>query len=114
MIKNYTPHTINIYDVDGETLLHTIPSNGTIRVPLRDTEIGREVGIPVMNNEITGDIEWRDTDGNETAAIDDADELIIVSFLVKNAAPSQENFRSPGPLLRNAAGQPIGCIGWRA
>lgn len=37
--------------------------------------------------------------------------IYVVSRMVITACPDRRDFVSPGPLLRNEAGQPIGAIG---
>ena len=38
--------------------------------------------------------------------------ILIVSTLVKNASPDRKDLVSPGELIRNEAGQPVGCKGF--
>ena len=37
--------------------------------------------------------------------------IFIVSLLVRQAVPERQDLYSPGELLRDDSGQPIGCIG---
>ena len=79
--KNYTPHTIKIYDPTGSRVLLELPSEGQIRAEEKveegsfifDTEYALE--IPVVEKQYTvGDLpETNDGD------------VIIVAFIVLNA-----------------------------
>jgi hypothetical protein len=46
--KNFTPHTVRVYDPDGEVLLQEYPSDGSVRLTevIENTEILD--GIPVV------------------------------------------------------------------
>lgn len=100
MLVNLTPHTLSIYD--GETLVVTLPPSGQVarvsietqrlsvmdKVPLYVQQPGEVVGLP-------------EPDGA----------LFVVSALVRLAVPNRRDVASPGELVRNEAGQPVGCKG---
>lgn len=46
-IVNLTPHQLNFYSADGETLLRSIPSSGVARVKSFRKQVGEVEGIPV-------------------------------------------------------------------
>ena len=105
---NLTPHVINIYDVDKKTLLMTLEPSGTVaRVQMTRKQTGTVIGIPVFIN-VPGDVT-----GVPSCSESDAPDQIryIVSALVRIALPANDDVFSPGELLRDSDGQPIGCIG---
>jgi hypothetical protein len=99
---NLTPDVVNIYDEDRKTLLATIqPSGQTARVEMTRCRAGTLFGgIPTYRSEV-GDV----------TGIPEGRSLYIVSAMVRLALPKNYNIYSPGELLRDASGQPIGCIG---
>jgi hypothetical protein len=99
---NLTPHAINIYDEDRKTLLATIqPSGQVARVEMTRVRLSTLFGsIPAYISE-AGDV----------TGIPAGNSLYIVSSMVRLALPKNFNIYSPGELLRDESGQPIGCIG---
>ena len=99
---NLTPHAINVYDVDRKTLIYTLEPSGQIaRVEMTRKQIGTLFGaVPVFRSEL-GDV----------TGIPAGNSLYIVSSMVRLALPKNFNIYSPGELLRDESGQPIGCIG---
>ena len=45
IFRNYTPHAINLYDIEGETLLKQIPKTGMIIRASRNSVVDRKVTI---------------------------------------------------------------------
>jgi len=45
IFRNYTPHAINLYDIEGETLLKQIPKTGMIVRASRNSVVDRKVTI---------------------------------------------------------------------
>lgn len=102
-IVNLTPHAIGIYDAAGVAILLTVPPSGAVaRVTISRDSAGTVAGLPVFIS-CTGDV---------TGLPDsDVDTIYLVSALVRLAAPTRRDVYSPGELIRNAAGQPVGCRG---
>ncbi len=102
-IINLTPHEINIYNAQKELII-SVPSSGQARVQTRTAQVALEHGIPLFHT-VYGEVEGLpgEQPGDEV--------IIIVSLLVKQELPDRLDLFSPGELLRNEAGQPIGCIG---
>lgn len=97
-IRNLTPHTLNITMADGEVLV--VPPSGIVaRVSVSDTL--REVlgGIEIFDSPYVEGLPAR-VDG----------QILVVSGLAKTAT-AQSNVFSPGDLIRDAEGRPIGCRG---
>jgi len=100
-IINLTPHEINIYNADKE-LLMSVPSTGEARCATIKTEIGKVDGVSLFET----------TYGEISGLPDSSGEgIIVVSFLVRQALPNRVDLFSPGELIRNETGQPVGCIG---
>jgi len=102
MLKNLTPHQINIFAEDGKTELLSIASTGVARCSVQKEKVGEFGAVPVFKSK------YGDVSGLPDAK---SNVVYIVSFLVKQALPDREDLVSPGELIRNEKGQPIGCIG---
>lgn len=100
MLVNLTPHIINIVLEDGSTV-NVPPSGKVARVEATFTPAGTVSGVPVYRRKFGAVI------GLPEFAVDT---VYIVSALVAQAAPRPDVY-SPGELVRNDAGQPIGCKG---
>lgn len=102
---NLTPHIINIVLPDGS--VYDVPVSGTIarcsqtETQLFDLELG-SVTIPVTGQQF-GEVIDLPTPADGV--------YYIVSRLVASACPDRSDLLVPGPLVRNEAGQPIGCRG---
>lgn len=109
---NYTPHEINIGDGKGN--FFTVPKgDSVIRVSSKKEQIGELEGFPVFSQPILSHLKREELPGME-----DWDNLTygIVSMVVKQAIAKQfpeiaHKFLSPGELIRDEKGQPIGCLG---
>lgn len=120
-IRNLTPHAVAIYGADGTTHLLTVPPSGTVaRVAVTRTETGLVpieadaerilahdplAGIPVYVGEY-GDVQDLPPPSRGT--------VYITSAMVRAAVPTRRDVLSPGELIRNEAGQPVGCRGLEA
>lgn len=99
-IVNLTPHTLNIQAANGAMV--TIPSTGLARCQTVETLVDRYAGIDIFHTTY-GEIEGLPNAGEDT--------IYVVSMLVRQAVPERKDVFSPGTLLRNADGNPIGCVG---
>lgn len=99
-IVNCTPHALNIVTAHGTV---TVAPSGTVaRCSQTSTPAGEVNGVPLS----------RTTFG----AVVDLPEpvegvILVVSALVRAALPSRTDLASPGELVRDAAGNVIGCKG---
>jgi hypothetical protein len=99
-LVNLTPHRLNIHTDGG---LRVLPSDGLARVASVNTDADPIEDIPTV----------RTTRGEVTGLPDPIDGVIyIVSGMVASAAPRADVF-SPGDLVRDDSGRPIGCKGLR-
>ena len=111
---NLTPHDINVYDVDGETYLFTVPPSGTV-ARARQTSVVtlyhrvRNFGgvmAPFQRNKY-GEV-------YDLPAFDE-ENILIVSRLTGEAALSEgrtdEDLAIPGQGIRDEHGVIIGCTG---
>jgi len=99
---NLTPHTINVMDSEGKGELLVVPPSGSIaRVAVSYNRAPDVEGIPVYVA-VYGDVE------GVPAAKDDV--FFIVSGLVESRIQRSDIF-SPGDLVRNSEGRPVGCKG---
>ena len=100
---NLTPHKINVFASDGVTPLIGIEPSGTVaRVAVQRTIRKTIDDIPVYATV------YGKADGVPLAPFG---VMYIVSALVRQAMPERSDILSPGQLVRDNAGQPIGCIG---
>lgn len=100
-IINLTAHTIT-----EVTTGIAIPTSGRIaRVKTKTRKIGDVLGFPIFNSEIS-----------EIEGIPDEEEGVtyIVSVLIMKACPERKDLLSPGNIVRNENGQPIGCVGFKS
>ena len=99
---NLTPHSISVWS-DAETHVVTIPASGLIaRVSVSRTLLRVVDGVPI----------YATTTGDVVGLPGGADGVsLIVSAMVRCALPGRKDLLSPGDLLRNDKGQPVGCLG---
>lgn len=103
-IINLTPHSIRVRGIDGanSTTDATFkPSGKVARINVTNTKVGNVVGLPVMQQTVRKPIDLPASDGS----------IFIVSSMVRIASPNRKDLASPGNLIRDDKGQPIGCIG---
>lgn len=102
-IVNLTPHVLNVHVADGS--VRDIPPSGTVArvatieipadpidgVPVVVTTFGELVGLPEPEPDV----------------------VFVVSGIVADAAAAagRRDVVSPGPLVRDEGGRPIGCRG---
>ena len=106
MFVNLTPHTINVYKHDN-THISIPPSGAVARVSVEYTVIDNWDGVYVRKahyGEITG---LPDTDKCPKTG---EPKIYIVSGMVA-AAVSRGDVMSPGELIRDENGRPVGCNG---
>jgi len=109
-LVNLTPHSITV--LGGDAPLVLAPSGSVARVATETRELRKLDGVSILvqtYGEITGLPAYSPSDG-----------CYVVSALVRLAdaadratrgdAP-REDVLSPGELVRDAAGQPVGCRG---
>lgn len=97
---NLTPHIINVVVPSGNI---DIPASGQVaRCSQTSSEVSVINGIPVTKQEF-GEVVGLPAEQEGT--------YFIVSRLVAAACPDRHDLLIPGPLVRNADGQPIGCKG---
>ncbi|BAM32872.1 hypothetical protein HW260_02090 [Helicobacter cinaedi] len=97
---NLTLHNLTIHNGEGEST--TIAPSGIVaRVAAEKENTGCIDGIPVFK-----------TSFGEIQDLPEAQEgvIYVASLLVVQAAKRADVF-SPGELLRDEAGQPVGCLG---
>lgn len=98
---NCTPHAINVYN--GETLVATFPPSGTVtRVSTFPQLIATLGSIQLFVNQYGPIVDLPAQEKNV---------MYIVSAMVRSAS-SRTDIVSPGELVRNEQGQPIGCQGF--
>lgn len=103
-IINLTPHKLNIQDLTGDFIV--VPPSGTVArvaVSLEETEV-LDPGLQV----------YKATYGKVENLPEPAEGVaLVVSGMVAAAAPRPDVF-SPGDLIRDSDGKPIGCRGLKA
>lgn len=101
-VVNLTPHAICILDADGSRLAEFKPDGTVARVSQTREMVGSLNGIPVYRSKF-GAVVGLPAPVSGTA--------FLVSALVRVACPDRNDIYSPGELVRDASGQPIGCRG---
>jgi hypothetical protein len=98
-ILNLTPHEIN--EVESGKAFK--PSGVVARVSVTFIKVQEFGGIPIFVPQYGEVKDLRDQE---------EDTMLIVSAMVRLAMPQRDDLVSPGELVRNGAGQPIGCRGF--
>lgn len=109
---NLTPHALNIHN--GDSVLTLPPSGEVARVASESTlvdsfvtiENGKAVTVNVYDTtygDVSGLPPYRPSDMV----------MYVVSGMVNNAVPNRHDVCSPGELIRDENGRPIGCRGLR-
>jgi len=101
MFINLTPHTLNIHTPSG--VVTVAPSGNVARVATVSVPAATVGGIPTVvttHGEVTG------------LPAPQPGVILVVSGMVASAAP-REDVMSPGDLVRDEAGRPVGCQGLR-
>ncbi len=98
---NLTPHALNVKKSDGEFL--TISPSGEIARISSTTEVVDEINGVAMHQINFGEVEGLPSPKEDT--------IYIVSSMVKGAVLGRNDLASPGALIRNEEGQPVGCDG---
>ena len=103
-IINLTPHRLNIQDLTGDFIV--VEPSGTVArvaVSLEETKV-LDPGIQIYSA----------TYGEVTDLPEPAEGVsLVVSGMVAAATPRADVF-SPGDLIRDSEGKPIGCRGLKA
>lgn len=100
-LVNLTPHTVNILSSD-ESVVNVPPSGAVARVATLSKKVGSLEGIDLFAQEV-GEVQG--------LPAPEAGKLFVVSAMVRLAHPERKDLASPGELVRNSAGQPVGCRG---
>lgn len=90
---NLTPHAIVAC---GLTIA---PSGNIARVATRNETVGDADGVP-LTRQVIGAVE---------GLPEPTDTILIVSAMVRCAVPHRTDVASPGDLVRDAAGNVVGC-----
>lgn len=97
-IVNMTPHTINVFNDNGEEVGVFEPSGDVTRVSV---ETVHHIGI--LFRQYYGAVEG--------LPVEDEDTFLLVSNMVRQAMPGRVDLVSPGQLIRDDSGRPVGCRG---
>lgn len=99
-VFNYTPHEVNVYVQTDEGLEKgiTLSSIGVARVNTIEEKVSHEgIFVRTRYGEVTG------------LPDQENDCLLIVSNIVRLAAPERKDLITPHDFVRNAVGDIIGC-----
>lgn len=106
---NLTPHAINVLAED-KTPHFTLPPSGIVA---RVSTTRQRVDVLYSQQAPEGIAVFGVRFGEVVGLPAEADDVFyVVSALVKTACPKRADLLSPGELVRNEAGQPIGCVGF--
>jgi hypothetical protein len=97
---NLTPHVLNIHSGDNVTVI--APSGVVPRVSVDNVHVNTVDGIDIYSQTV-GQVQ--DLPDFKTGV------TLVVSALVRTALPARKDLASPGALLRDDSGRPIGCQG---
>ena len=103
MFVNMTPHTINVFDRNGDHVVD-IPVSGKVARCSQSERHVTEIDGVEITRQFFGEVEGLPEPKEGT--------WFVVSRMVAEAAGlSRADLLVPGPLVRNKDGQPIGCRG---
>jgi len=102
MFVNLTPHALQVFDLQGNFLVTLPPSGQVARCKATTSVVAIEEGIPLLTT-VFGTVEGLPEPLEGTT--------YVVSLLIRSALPNRTDLASPGELLRDSAGQPLGCKG---
>lgn len=102
MLVNLTPHVLNIHLPDG-TVRDLAPSGQVARVATVETPDGEVDGVPVVRSVLT------DPEGLPEPT--PGTFFVVSRPMFEACRGSRSDLLCPGPLVRNAQGQPCGCRG---
>lgn len=111
---NLTQHTVDIYkeivDADGKPTGETVLAQSI--TPSGTVARCEEKAMYCWTHAPTGIDAYRVEYGN-VSGLPDAERgvWLIVSAMVRGALPDRPDLCSPGKLLRDGNGKPVGCIG---
>jgi hypothetical protein len=93
------PHVINIVSAEGQPVL-SLDSSGIARCAEEAQLVEQIDGVCLY-----------DMKYGEVTGLPEEGTMYIVSQLVRQAIPERLDVASPGPLVRNDSGNPVGCKG---
>jgi hypothetical protein len=99
-VVNLTPHTINI--IVGEKNISIPPSGVVARVSTTEVATGEVGGIPTFATKFGEVVDLPSSSD---------DDIFVTSALVVAAVPNRKDVFSPGKLIRDGAGNVVGCAG---
>jgi hypothetical protein len=113
ILVNLTPHEINVITPSG--VVNVPPSGDVARVAMYSRSVD-PLKIEHPDNDRFVDIPVRVSTPGEVTGLPNPSHAkeFLVSGQVRAALPMRLDIYSPGPLVRNGAGQPIGCEGLEA
>jgi len=100
--KNLTPHTLNILDREENPVMEIPPSGEVARVFVSYRKVEEINGIPIFSASYGEIVNLPEPEPGT---------CFIVSGMVKSAVPNRLDVFSPGELVRDENGKPIGCKG---
>lgn len=99
---NLTPHTLNIHSNGNVTVIK--PSNIIARVSTQYKKVDTMGGVEIFQC-VYGEVEGLPAPKDGV--------VFVVSGLVKTTLLHRQDVMSPGELIRDESGKPIGCNGLR-
>lgn len=102
---NRTEHEVKVFNTIGANIPDKVLEQykgEPIRVSCESRKVDTVEGIDIYENiygEVTGLPEFEEG------------VYYVVSAMVRQALPERKDLLSPGQLIRNEAGQPVGCLG---
>jgi hypothetical protein len=100
-LVNLTPHRLNLHDEDENEILSVEPSGDVARVETERVKVGTVQGVPLYETH-TGEVQ------NLPEPEDGV--LYVVSGFVRSAT-DRNDVVSPGELIRDEDGNPVGAQG---
>lgn len=111
-IINLTPHTLNIFDENDNTVLSVAPSGRIARIVTEKTQIGTIDDIPIYQTLVTGEPALIVSETKESVEFPSQNNgvIYVVSGLFRQYF-ARDDVYQPGELKRDENGNPVGCVG---
>ena len=104
-LVNCTPHELRVFTDQSQDAYRLLPPGTRVpRVEVREKEVGTIEGVPVFASAYGAPVGLPEPAPGT---------VFVVSLAVRLACPERADLVSPGELVRDAQGQPVGCLGLR-
>lgn len=111
-IINLTPHRLIIHKRPGDRIPAVVEQSGLLaRIDVKQDLDGVVCGDIPVHSTAMGSVSCSNADGETLTFPEPQDGTVYITSLVVAQAVRRRDVLSPGPLVRDDDGYPIGCLG---